>query len=147
MTENPSTEKKEEIKSTNNKDDKSETGYGKILITALLTAVLTSITQFFLQDSRLSGEQEYWRKRYEIESIDKINAQRLQLVDDINKELLLLEVKAKEIKINVAASKYLADPEETKALTGLMVQYHKDLNLFTAKIQMASLYFGSEVDS
>ncbi|ERM80289.1 hypothetical protein P872_13505 [Rhodonellum psychrophilum GCM71 = DSM 17998] len=128
-------------------EKKIETGYGKILVTAIVTALLTSLTQYFLQNSKLSSEQEYWNKRYEVETIDKINSHRIQLVDEINSELLQLEIKAKEIKINAAASKYYTTPEEVKELTNLMVQYHKDLYLNAAKVHMASLYFGNEVDS
>jgi len=128
-------------------DEKKETSYKAIIVTAILTAILTSFTQYFLQKDKLSSEQDYWRKRYQIETIDKINSQRLQMVDELNKELLQLEIKAKEIKINSAASKYFTTPEEMKELNALMVQYHKDLYLYVAKTQMASLYFGKEVNS
>lgn len=128
-------------------DNKKETSYRTILITAIVTAILTVVTQYFLQNDKLSSEQEYWSKRYQIESIDKINDQRMQMVDELTKELLQLEIKAKEIKINSAASKYFTKPEEMKELNDLLVQYHKDQNFFAAKIQMVSLYFGKEVNS
>lgn len=140
-------ETKEVEKTKNSEAHKIETGYGKIFATAVLTALLTSITQYYLQNSKLSGDQEYWKKRYTIENIDKINSQRLQIVDDVTKELLLLEVKAKEIKIKAAGSKYFTTTEEINELTNLMIQYHKDSYLCVAKLQMVSLYFGSEVDS
>ncbi len=128
-------------------DNKDETSYRAIIVTAIITAILTSVAQYFLQNDKLSNEQEYWTKRYQIETVDKINTQRLQLVDDLNKELLQLEIKAKEIKINAAASKYSTDIEEIKNLNKLMVQYHKDLYATAAKIQMAALYFDNKVDS
>jgi hypothetical protein len=127
-------------------DNKDATSYSTILITAIITAVLTSATQYFLQKDKLSSEQQYWTKRYQIETIDKVNGQRLQMVDDLTKELLQLEIKAKEIKLSSAASKYYTNAEEMKELNALMVQYHKDLNLFAAKTQMVSLYFGKEVN-
>lgn len=128
-------------------DIKDETSYRTILLTAIITAILTSVTQYFLQNDKLSSEQQYWTKRYKIETIDKINSQRLQMVDELTKELLQLEIKAKEIKLSAAAAKYFTNPEEIKALNALMVQYHKDLNLLAAKNQMVSLYFGKEVNS
>ncbi|MFN0188650.1 MAG: hypothetical protein ACKVQV_08110 [Bacteroidia bacterium] len=128
------------------KENSNRGNYTTILVTAIVTAILTVATQYFLQNDKLSSEQEYWNKRYKVESIDKINSQRLQIVDELTKELLQLEIKAKEIKINTAASKYFTQPEEVKALSDLMVQYHKDLNFFAAKIQMTSLYFGKEVN-
>jgi hypothetical protein len=128
-------------------ENSNKVNYKTILVTAIVTASLTVATQYFLQNDKLSSEQEYWNKRYRIESIDKINSQRLQIVDELTKELLQLEVKANEIKINTAASKYFTKPEEMKALNDLMVQYHKDLNFFAAKIQMTSLYFGKEVNN
>jgi hypothetical protein len=127
-------------------ENSNKGNYKTILVTAIVTAILTVATQYFLQNDKLSSEQEYWNKRYRIESIDKINSQRLQIVDELTKELLQLEIKAKEIKINTAASKYFTKPGEMKALNDLMVQYHKDLNFFAAKITMTSLYFGKEVN-
>lgn len=128
-------------------EKKEETGLKTIIVTAVVTAILTSLTQYFLQKDKLTSEQDYWRKRYQIESVDKINSQRLQMVEELNKDLLQLEVKAKEIKINTAASKYYTKPEEMQELNALMVQYHKDLYLYAAKMQMASFYFGNEVNA
>lgn len=126
---------------------KVETSYIKILVTAILTAILTSLSQYFLQENNLSGEQEYWLKRYELEKLDKINSQRLKLVESINSDILQLEIKAKEIKINVAVANYDTSSKKLNELSNLMVQYHKDIYLFAAKTQMASLYFGKEVNS
>ena len=147
MEENLISEKKEEITISGKKSNKSETGYGKIFLTALLTAILTSSTQYLLQSSKLLEEHDFWRKRYEIEKVDKVNSNRLLLLDDLNKELLQLEVKVKEIKIKAVISNYSITSEEIKELTELLVQYQEDFYLCAAKIQMASLYFGDEVDS
>lgn len=123
-----------------------DTGYGKILITAILTALLTSISQYFLQNRKMSDEHLYWQKRYEIENLQKLNSQKIQLIDDINRELLQLEVKAKQIKIEFAASRYFTDKEDAKELSNMVVQYHKDLYLFSAKVQTANIFFGQDVD-
>ncbi len=128
-------------------EKKEEASLKTIIVTAVVTAILTSLTQYILQNDKLNSEQDYWRKRYQIESVDKINSQRLQMVEELNKDLLQLEIKAKEIKINTAASKYFTKPEDMQELYTLMVQYHKDLYLYAAKCQMASLYFGNEVNT
>jgi hypothetical protein len=127
--------------------NKTETGFSKILLTAILTAIFTTITQYFLQKDKLSSEQKYWGKKYEIETIDKVNSQRLKILDEITQDLLQLEVKAKEIKVAAAASKYFQTPENAKELLNLAVQYHKDLNSYSAKAQMTSIYFDKNVDS
>lgn len=147
MEEHVTHEKRPDSSNSSKENGKNGTGYGKILITALLTAILTSITQFFLQNSKLSDEQEFWRKRYEIENIDKVNNIRLLQLDELNKDLLQLEVKAKEIKIKAVITNYSSTMKEIEELTELLVQYHKDLYTCTAKLQMASLYYGGEVDS
>lgn len=148
MTDNSeTTENKADSERKQKKEKNSEAGYGKILITALVTALLTSVTQYFLQNSKMSGEQEYWKKRYNVEYTDKVNSQRLQLIEDINKGELELEIQAKEIKIAALVCKYSHEEEEAKNLTKLLVQYHKDLYVYSAKLQMAAIYFGKEVNN
>lgn len=135
------------IKKSINNEKKDETSYRKILITAILTALITSTTQYFLQNSQLSNEQEYWEKRYKVENLDKINDKRIQIVDDIYTDILQLEIQAKEIKINAASSKYYTTEKESGNLSNLLIQYHKDLYKNAAKVNIAALYFGNEVDS
>jgi hypothetical protein len=147
---------KENIEKINTNEDSNnpncskkifQIGYVKILVTAILTAIITSICQFALQKSQLLDEHDYWNKRYDIENIDKLNNKRIELVDEINKELLLLEIQAKEIKLKAAGIKYYSTTEQVKELSSLVAQYNKDIYLNAAKVSLASFYFSNEVDS
>lgn len=122
-------------------------GIGKIVLTAVITALITTISQSYLQSRQLDKELSSWKEKYDIESIDKINDTRIRMLEDVNKQILQLEIQAKEIKLEVAVSKYYTKPEQAERLSELMVQYHKDLYRNASKMHITSLFFGNKVDS
>ncbi|MDO6814066.1 hypothetical protein [Tenacibaculum soleae] len=122
-------------------------GFGKIVLTAIITALITTISQSYLQSRQLDKELSSWKEKYDIESIDKINDTRIRMLEDVNEQILQLEIQAKEIKLEVAVSKYYTKPEQRDRLSELMVQYHKDLYRNASKMHIASLFFGNKVDS
>ncbi len=132
---------------TEEKESKSSdnVGFKKILLTAIITALITTISQSFLANRKLKNEQEIWRNRYNIETIDKLNDKRFELIEEVNQGLLQLEIKAKEIKILAAAVKINPNTPDLKHLNDLMIKYHKDLYLNQSKIQMTALFFDKEV--
>lgn len=122
-------------------------GIGKIVLTAVITALITTISQSYLQSRQLDKELSSWKEKYDIESIDKINDTRIRMLEDVNEQILQLEIQAKEIKLEVAVSKYYTKPEQAERLSELMVQYHKDLYRNASKMHITSLFFGNKVDS
>jgi replicative superfamily II helicase len=122
-------------------------GFGKIVLTAVITALITTVSQTYLQSRELDKELSSWKEKYNIESIDKINDTRIRMLENVNEQLLQLEIQAKEIKLEVAVSKYYTKPEQGERLTELMVQYNKDLYRNASKMHIASLFFGNKVDS
>lgn len=135
-----------QIQETNNSEKKSENNFKTILSTAIITSFLTVFTQYFLQKSQLSEEQNYWKKRYNIERVQGINDQRLKLIEEISEGILQLEYQAKQIKIQSAVVKYLNDEKQIDEFKELTLKYHKDLYLLASKMEIASIYFDEKVD-
>lgn len=126
------------------KKDKSE--LKTIILTAIITAFLTVITQFFLQKNQLSNEQDYWKERYNIENVQSVNNVRLKLIEEISEGILQLEIQAKEIKIQSVVVKYSLNKDDIEELRQLVTNYHKDLYRISSKMEIASIYFDNEVD-
>ncbi|PKB15212.1 hypothetical protein [Flavobacterium sp. 5] len=117
-----------------------------IILTAVITTFLTAITQFFLEKNHLSNEQDYWKKRYNIEQVKDVNNVRFNLIKEISEGILQLEFQAKEIKIQNAFVKYSNSKEEIEKLSKLTINYQKDLYRITSKMEIASIYFDKDVD-
>ncbi|WP_119789935.1 hypothetical protein [Flavobacterium anhuiense] len=132
------------LKSSNKKEDSN---LKTIVLTAVITSLLTGITQYLLQKNHLSNEQDYWKKRYNIEEVKDVNTVRFNLIKEISEGILQLEIQAKEIKIQSALVKYLNSKEEIEQLTKLTINYQKDLYRITSKMEIASIYFGKNVDN
>lgn len=126
------------------KNDKSD--LKTIILTAIITAFLTVITQYFLQKNQLSNEQDYWKERFNIENVQNINNVRLKLIEEISEGILQLEIQAKEIKIQSAFVKYSPNNDNLEELRQLTIKYHKDLYRISSKMEMASIYFDNDVD-
>lgn len=131
------------LKSSTKKDDSN---LKTIILTAIITALLTTITQYFLQKNQLSNEQDYWEKRYNIEEIKDVNTVRFNLIKEISEGILQLEFQAKEIKIQNVAVKYSNSKLDIEHLHKLTINYQKDLYRITSKMEIASIYFDNKVD-
>lgn len=131
------------LKSSNKKKNSN---LKTIVLTAIITTFLTAITQYFLQKNHLSNEQDYWKKRYNIEEIKDVNTVRFNLIKEISEGILQLEIQAKEIKIQNAFVKYSNSKEDIEQLSKLTISYQKDLYRITSKMEIASIYFDKNVD-
>jgi len=128
----------------------------EILLTALITAVITSICSFLLTRNQLSKEQEYWEKRLLKERAINILDKQISLFEEVNSMILELQILTKEIKIlaakfniNSTMLKYgdNSNSKEFDELYNKLVDYHKKLYSHSSKIQMLPLYFTNGVDS
>lgn len=128
------------------KSENRKSNFKTIVITSIITAFLTGISQFFLQKKQLSDEQDYWKKRYNIETVKAFNENRFRIIEELSSEILQLEVQAKEIKIQSAVLKYSKDIKSLDEMKELVKKYHKDLYRTAAKMEIASIYFDKEVD-
>lgn len=118
-----------------------------IILTAIITTILTVLTQYFLQKNQLANEQDYWKKRFNIENANNINNLRIKYIEEISSSIYQLEIQVKEIKILKDIVEYSKSDEDYKKLNKLLVQYHKDLYALASKMEMASLYFDEDVKS
>ena len=57
----------------------------KIVATAVLTAILTLVSSWFLLYKQLGKEQEYWTKRSNIERLQNLSNSQIKLFEDITK--------------------------------------------------------------
>lgn len=126
-------------------------GLTKIIITALVTAIATSIVQYQLINYKLKKDQSYWKKRYGVEYMSKIIDKKMDYMDEMNNEILQLEVLAKDIKLKTVemnGSQSVKSKIDKAAEIRLMgVEYQKKVNLHSGRIQMISFYFGDNIDS
>jgi hypothetical protein len=132
------------------------TAFLKIASTAILTAILTLVSSWFLLYRQLSKEQEYWTKRAKIERLQNLSATQIKLFEEINKMILDCELLAKEVKLDqVEFATRLTGPksirESKDLITGKQLQekiigYHHRLYELGSKLQMAGIYFGNAVD-
>lgn len=128
-------------------EKKKSIGIKEIILTAVITGIVTSLFQFWLMNESFSKERELWKDQYKTEFIDNHNQQKMKYLEEINESLLQLEIKAKEIKLLAAGLKAIPIEKDAEKLNDLMVQYHKDLFILSSKAQMATYYFGPEVDN
>ena len=134
-----------------------ESDWLKIALTAVITSLLTLSTSYFIMSSQLSKEQDYWKSRKRIEGLQALSDRQIKLFEDINSQILLIEVLSKDFKLESAkfkanielykTSKNFKNKVDESSLENKAVEYHKQINLLGSKLQMATLFFGKEVDS
>lgn len=118
-----------------------------IILTAIITTILTVITQYFLQRNQLANEQDYWKKRFNIENANNVNNLRIKYIEEISSSIYQLEIQVKEIKILKDIVEVSKSDDDYKELNKLLMQYHKELYALASKMEIASLYFDEDVKS
>ncbi|MCF8337923.1 MAG: hypothetical protein K9I74_08065 [Bacteroidales bacterium] len=131
----------------------------EIILTAIITALLTSISSFFLTKSKLKQEQNYWQKRLVTERLVKIHDRQISLYEEINTGILETEALARELKLmasqyNVYASIATLGSDNYKNFKAFhndfmekKFEYIKYIHSFSGKIQLIPMYFTTRVDT
>jgi len=96
---------------------KEKGGLGKVFITALITAVLTSITTVIFTNYSLKREQSYWKNRFVAQTILNERSSKFEKVNKINTHLQDLELLGKKIKLEkIDIYKEMCEKERKKKL-------------------------------
>jgi len=128
----------------------------EIVLTAVITAILTSVSSFILTRSQLSQEQVYWEQRLQKERLVEMLDRQIALYEEINTGILNTESLARELKIrgsefNVNISMARLGKQDIKEINTAFqekaMEYHKHIYNFSGKLQLIPLYFSNRVDS
>jgi predicted SprT family Zn-dependent metalloprotease len=128
----------------------------KEIYIGILTVILTAILSGVVVKSQLSKEHDYWAEQRGLIRREAYLDKRLELMEEINRLILKLEISAKEIKINhgliISKLAQLKQKKETdisskewQNVMSQIVKYRYDIADYSSKTQMAVMYFGSEV--
>jgi hypothetical protein len=137
-------------------------GLKEIVITALLTAVLTLTSSYFLIFSQLDMEHDYWKKRTQSERLTSLLDRRIEVMEGINKDILIFEILAENFKmysIDFITNTKLLELEkkatremikdggiERRAFQKKSEEITKHIYILASKLQMAEMYFDNNVD-
>ena len=128
---------------------KEKGGLGKVFITALITAVLTSITTVIFTNYSLKREQSYWKNRFVAQTILNERSSKFEKVNKINTHLQDLELLGKKIKLEkIDIYKEMCEKERKKKLKNLnysAFEYQKILSQTISQLEIISLEFDGRV--
>jgi len=139
--------------------EKTKIGLLEIFVTALITSILSLGGSYLLTKNQLSEEHKYWEKRTYLEHIDKLIEKKTKLYEEINRQILSLEVTAKDYKLlyaELSLTMHLCKTTPTtcedltevnKKIFQKKSEFQQDLNILVSKLQSLSFLFGHKVES